>query len=144
VAGFIGQLRMNLLPCRAEAGTTELHGQGFTLPLPAGALDALHIGGGDLIVGFRPETVEVHSHAAAGSVPAKVDASHFQGDRLICLMRLGEEQIHASISARAHLSAGTTVWLAVPPDQLYLFDRASGRRLSESASALAKTSDAVA
>ncbi len=141
VAGFIGQLRMNLLPCRYQNGDKPaLHGQGFSLPAPVGEVDALR-SAQELIVGFRPETVEVLWHAAAGAPPATVETVQFQGERLICLMRLGDEQIHVSLDVRSRLHAGATVWLAIAPDQLHVFDRESGERLS---ARTARTSEAAA
>jgi multiple sugar transport system ATP-binding protein len=127
VAGFIGQSRMNLLPCRSEGGA--LQGQGYSLPAPAAA-DGAGLPAQDAIVGFRPEAVEVHRRAAPGSSPATVETVQFQGERLIALMRLGGEAIHVSLDARRHLDAGAAVWLAVAPDQLHVFDRESGVRLS--------------
>lgn len=130
VAGFIGQLRMNLLPCRIESSSgAALQGQGFSLPAPAPADGAAFLAQ-DVIVGFRPEAVEVHKHAVPGASPATVETVQFQGERLISLMRLGSEQIHVSLDARRRLDAGAAVWLAVAADQLHVFDRESGLRLS--------------
>jgi ABC-type sugar transport system ATPase subunit len=130
VAGFIGQSRMNLLPCHSDGGAdAALRGQGFSLPAPAAA-DGAVLPARDVIVGFRPEAVEVHRRAVAGSSPATVETVQFQGERLIALMRLGSEQIHVSLDARKHLDAGAAVWLAVAEDQLHVFDRESGVRLS--------------
>jgi len=142
VAGFIGRLRMNLLPVRHAAGAAVLEGNGFVLPLPASARRALD-GHGDLMVGFRPETIEVHRHAAADRCQAAVDTVQFQGDRLICGMRLGAELIHVSLDAREQLAAGATVWLSVASEQLHLFDRANGRRLSGETSVVGKASKVV-
>jgi ABC-type sugar transport system ATPase subunit len=130
VAGFIGQSRMNLLPCHSDGGAdAALRGQGFSLPAPAAA-DGAVLPAQDVIVGFRPEAVEVHRRAVAGSSPATVETVQFQGERLIALMRLGSEQIHVSLDARKHLDAGAAAWLAVAEDQLHVFDRESGVRLS--------------
>jgi ABC-type sugar transport system ATPase subunit len=99
------------------------------LPAPAAA-DGAVLSAQDVIVGFRPEMVEVHRHAVPGSSPATVETVQFQGERLISLMRLGGEQIHVSLDARGHLDAGAAVWLAVAANQLHVFDRESGVRLS--------------
>ena len=139
VAGFIGQLRMNLLPCRYESGVAPtLEGRGFAFPAPASSVDALRPAH-ELIVGFRPETVEVLRNPTAGAAPATVETAQFQGERLICVMRLGDERIHISLDGRARLDAGTAVWLAVAPDQLHVFDRESGERLSARTAAASET-----
>ncbi len=131
VAGFIGQLRMNLLPCRYrdDGDGPTLQGQGFALPAPAGSVEAAGASR-ELIVGFRPEMVEVLRHAEAGASPATIETVQFQGERLICLMRLGDERIHVSLDGRTRLDAGARVWVAVAPDQLHVFDRESGGRQS--------------
>jgi multiple sugar transport system ATP-binding protein len=130
VAEFIGQLRMNLLPCRYQGGAEPaLRGDGFSLPAPAAVRAALS-NAPDLIVGIRPEAVEVHRHAVAGASPAAVETVQFQGERLVCGMRLGGERIHVSLDARVRLDAGAAVWLAVAPDQLHVFGRESGERVS--------------
>jgi ABC-type sugar transport system ATPase subunit len=130
VAGFIGQLRMNLLPCVLHDGDKPaLQGQGFSFPAPPDFSDAVKAKQ-ELTIGFRPETVEVHQSEVAGAAAAVVETVQFQGERLICVMRLGEEQIHVSLDGRARLDAGAAVWLVVAPDQLHVFSRDSGERLS--------------
>lgn len=130
VATFIGQSRMNMLPCRCEGGAgAVLRGKGFSLAAPAGA-DGAALPAQDAIVGFRPEAVEVHRRAAPGASPATVETVQFQGERQIALMRLGGEPIHVSLDARRRLDAGASVWLAVAADQIHVFDRESGVRLS--------------
>jgi len=130
VAGFIGQLRMNLLPCRYRGGDTPaFEGRGFSLPAPAALAGALG-NAQELTVGFRPETVEVHRSQTAGAAAAVVETVQFQGERLICVMRLGDEPIHVSLDARVRLDAGAAVWLAVACDQLHVFNRDGGERLS--------------
>jgi multiple sugar transport system ATP-binding protein len=137
VAGFIGQLRMNLLLCDYRAdGAPVLQGRGFSLPAPAGLAGTLKADE-ELTIGFRPEAAEVHFGAIDGGVAASVETAQFQGERLICLMRLGEEQIHISLDARTRLETGAAVWLTVAPDQLHVFRRDSGERISGTTAATA-------
>ena len=140
VAGFIGQLRMNLLACRYRNGA--LDGDGFSLPARPDAIASLGAETGELTVGFRPEAVTVHRQAAAGACVAKVETTQFQGERAISLLRLGGAPIHVSLDARVQLQVGQSVWLTVPPDQLHVFG-ADGERISGPAAA-AKPEAAVA
>jgi multiple sugar transport system ATP-binding protein len=143
VAGFIGQLRMNLLPCRYDsADAPTLKGRGFSLSAPAGAVGALRPAH-ELIVGFRPEMVEVLWNPVAGAASATVETAQFQGERLICVIRLGDERIHVSLDGRARLDAGAAVWLAIAPDQLHVFDRESGERLSARTAPASETATRV-
>ncbi len=135
VAGFIGRLRMNLLPVRyADGAAPALQGEGFVLPPPAAARAVLGSGAGELTLGIRPEAVEVRATRVPDACPATVETVQFQGERLICLMRLGAEQIHVSLDPRERLAAGDAVWVTFAPDQVHLFDRVSGRSLSKNTS----------
>lgn len=130
VAGFIGSLRMNLLPCRYAGGNPRvLEGQGFQFPLPTGLEKVLPSGERPVVLGFRPEETEVHRSAQEGALPATVETVHFQGDRLICQLRLGGESIQMSTGGRGSLAPDAAVWLSVPPSGIHLFDRESGARL---------------
>jgi multiple sugar transport system ATP-binding protein len=129
VASFIGQSRMNLLPCVFDQSKGPfLQGKGFSFPAPpalAGLLKTNHA----LTLGFRPEAVEVHRSQDGAATPAIVESVQFEGERLICLMRLGEEHVHVSLDGRARLETGAAVWLRVASDQLHIFSRDSGQRL---------------
>ncbi|WGR92318.1 TOBE domain-containing protein [Bradyrhizobium sp. ISRA435] len=140
VAGFIGQLRMNLLPCRHRNGALE--GDGFSLPARPDAIEALSAQSGEITVGFRPEAVTVHRRAVADACLAKVETTQFQGERAISVLRLGGTPIHVSLDSRVRLEVGRSVWLAVPPDQLHVFGP-DGERISGPAAA-AKPEAAVA
>jgi len=144
VASFIGRLRMNLLPCEYDGGVAaELRGDGFALTLPPEARLALRGAGHAIVAGFRPEAVDLRRNAAPSAASATVETVQFQGDRLICVMRLGTQPIHVSLDPRERLAPGETVWLTVQPRQLHLFDRESGRRLSAPAAQAGDASDIV-
>ena len=131
VAGFIGSLRMNLLSCQYRGrNSPALEGQGFRFPLPAEARSALPAEARPVVLGFRPEEAEVHNGAAReDALSATVETVHFQGDRLICELRLGADAIQLSTAARASLAPNAAVWVSVPPNQIHIFDRESGARL---------------
>ncbi len=134
VAGFIGRMRMNLLPCRYAGGNSRaLEGQGFQFPLPAGAERGLPNEGRAVVLGFRPEETEIHLSAEEGALPTTVEAAHFQGDRVIYQLRLGAETIQVSGRAREGLAPSSAVWVTVAPTRFHVFDRESGARLGTSA-----------
>jgi len=130
VAGFIGNMRMNLLSCRYAGGNSRaLEGQGFQFPLPTEAEKGLPSEGRPMVLGFRPEETEIHRSAQEGALPVKVETVHFQGDRLICQLRLGAEAIQVSTGARERIGPNAAVWVTVPPTDIHLFDSESGARL---------------
>jgi len=130
VAGFIGNLRMNLLSCQyLGRNSLALEGRGFEFPLPAETEKVLPVEARPVVLGFRPEEVEVHRSAQEGAVSATVETVHFQGDRLICQLRLGVDAIQLSTEARTSLPPNAAVWVSVPPNQIHIFDRESGARL---------------
>jgi multiple sugar transport system ATP-binding protein len=131
VAAFIGSLRMNLLSCQyAGRGSPLLEGRGFQLRLPAETAGVLPDAAAPVVVGFRPEALEVRLETGTGVMEAGVEAVHFQGDRLICQLRLGAETIQLSTDAESRLAPNAWVRLAVSPDQIHLFDRDTGMRLA--------------
>jgi multiple sugar transport system ATP-binding protein len=130
VAGFIGSLRMNLLSCSyAGRGSPLLEGQGFQFRLPDEAAGGLPSDARQVVLGFRPEALAVRLDQGNGALKATVEAVHFQGDRLICQLRLGAEPIQLSTGAEAALAPNMPVWVSVSADQIHIFDRQTGERL---------------
>ena len=117
VAGFIGNMRMNLLPCRYAGGNSRaLEGQGFRFPLPPEPRRVCRARERPMVLGFRPEETEIHRSAREGALPVTVEAVHFQGDRLICQLRLGAEAIQVSTGARERIAPNAAVWVTVRAD----------------------------
>jgi multiple sugar transport system ATP-binding protein len=144
VAGFIGNMRMNLLSCRYPGkGSRTLEGQGFQFPLTAGAEKGLPNVGGAVMLGFRPEETDIHLSAQEGALPATVETAHFQGDRVIYQFRLGAEAIQVSAGAGRGLAPSAAVWVSVTPTRIHIFDRESGERFDsvDSTHSFARTVD---
>ncbi|MBS7538029.1 ABC transporter ATP-binding protein [Ancylobacter lacus] len=106
VASFIGA--MNLLPGRmgpgeAAGATVEAGGMSLRVPLPA----APPVPPGDILVGIRPEDVQLGSEAgAAGAVPGIVEGTSFHGRSLRVHLRLaGGADLIADVSRSALPSA---------------------------------------
>ena len=72
VAGFMGNLRMNLLSCQYPGrNAAALEGRGFQFPLPAETAKALPAEARPVVLGFRPEELEVHRSAQEGALPLR-------------------------------------------------------------------------
>jgi sn-glycerol 3-phosphate transport system ATP-binding protein len=126
VGGFIGSPAMNFLPGRiAEGGRVILDG-GAALPVPEGARAAQ---GSAVTVGLRPEHFAVDG--AAGSLNLAVDLVEMLGADTIIHGRIeaAGPSILARLPGTARVSAGHCVRLTIAPEQIHLFDAATGKRV---------------
>jgi multiple sugar transport system ATP-binding protein len=124
VAGFIGSPSMNLYPVpRGENGAVSLGP--VSLPVPAEARDR----SGDVVVGLRPESLEL----GADGVPARVEAVEELGaDAFVfCAASLGasETRLVARVDGRRPPARGARVSLRPRPGEAHFFDVESGERL---------------
>jgi multiple sugar transport system ATP-binding protein len=125
VAGFIGSPAMNLCTVElAPNGSAALGG--VEVPVPSGARTN---GRGSLVVGVRPESLEV----ASDGIPAKVDVVEDVGaDAFVfCSAELGGRttKLVARTEVRHAPRQGERVALRPRADEAHLFDPDSGERL---------------
>jgi len=123
VAGFIGSPAMNL--CSVPLGSNgAVSVGGVSVPVPRG------IGGDSLVVGLRPESLEL----AGDGIPARVEVVEDVGaDAFVfCAAELNGEstRLVARTEARRAPQQGDSVTLRPRPDEAHLFDPASGERLN--------------
>jgi multiple sugar transport system ATP-binding protein len=123
VAGFIGSPAMNL--CSVVLGSNgSVSLGGVDVPV-ADAVD-----GGRLVIGLRPESLEL----AADGIPARVEVVEDIGaDAFVfCAAELDGEstRLVARTEARKAPQQGERVSLRPRPDEAHLFDPASGERLN--------------
>ena len=152
VAGFIGSPAMNFLPARREAG-------GLLCPLgpigSAGEGAAQIPPGGELVVGFRPEHLQVAQGGGDRGgrlcVEARVELLEWLGAELFVYFEVGLEGfagvslpeelgiargdgartlVVARIDPACGVKEGETLGLHIAPEHLQLFDAGSGRNLA--------------
>ena len=122
VASFIGSPPMNLITGHADGSRFTAGGQ--TLALPGAAPRA-----GELVLGLRPEHVELSQGGVAGW-PLRVDALEMLGAERLVYGRLGEAQFIVRIDATLTAPrVGDTVLLQASPAHLHWFDAATQRRV---------------
>ena len=124
VAGFIGSPAMNLcesLPAPANGSVTF---GGVAVPIPAGREP-----GAPVVLGFRPESLEV----ASEGVPARVEVIEELGADayVFCTAELGGEltKLVARVDVRSRPERGERVSLRPRPDEAHVFDAGTGVRL---------------
>jgi multiple sugar transport system ATP-binding protein len=133
VAQFIGSPVMNVLPGRvhAEGGRIKLfladaaEGFGFAGPVPqpsAGADDGL-------IIGVRPEAVQVARDERAGYIPIEAHLIEPLGAYDIVDLKLGSQFLRARTASGFVAGPGETVWAHVEESQTHFFSSRSGRAL---------------
>jgi multiple sugar transport system ATP-binding protein len=125
VAGFIGSPAMNLCTVPLGSNGTVSFG-GVQVPLPA---NVAANGRTDLVIGVRPESLEV----APEGISAKVDVVEDVGaDAFVfCSTVLGGEttKLVARTEVRKAPKQGEQVTLKPRPDEAHVFDPVSGERL---------------
>jgi multiple sugar transport system ATP-binding protein len=128
VAGFIGSPAMNFIEARIEGGNgrpVAVAADGTQLPLPANA--AIREGS-EIVYGVRPEHLTFHD--GAGGLPAEVVVVEPTGAETLLVTRLAGIDCKAVFRERHRLEPGERIGLEPQLDQVHLFDRASGRRLT--------------
>jgi len=123
VAGFIGSPAMNL--CSVPFGSNgSVSFGGVPVPVPSS------VGGDSLVVGLRPESLEV----AADGIPARVEVVEDVGaDAFVfCAAEMDGEstRLVARTEARKAPQQGARVALWPRADEAHLFDPVSGERLN--------------
>jgi multiple sugar transport system ATP-binding protein len=137
VAGFIGSPGMNIATFRLDQGHAVL-GRA-RLPLTPAAVSALTGEGADhVVVGFRPEALELATEHDAGAFPVDVLLVEELGSDAFLhgtLPELGEdagplgESIVARVDPARPPAKGERVHLRIQPGKEHLFSPSTGRRL---------------
>ncbi len=122
VAGFIGSPPMNLLRGRADGMSLHVDGAALRLPQPAP-------GGGDLMLGLRPEHAELRSDGATGW-PMTVEMIEMLGAERLVHGRVGNSMFTVRQDSTLPPPAiGSTAALHSLPEHLHWFDASTHKRL---------------
>jgi ABC-type sugar transport system ATPase subunit len=130
VAGFLGDPPISLLPCRYDAQTRRLTGDGTLEVALSGTTSALD-SGQELLLGVRPEHVQVTSPGEPGAMQGRV--SHFEprlADRIkIVYVDLAPQLLAAKVPYETPSAVGDKIGIRLDPAGLFLFDPQTHRRL---------------
>jgi sn-glycerol 3-phosphate transport system ATP-binding protein len=123
VAGFIGSPPMNLV--RGHAEGTGFTAGGQLLPLATPAPRA-----GELVMGVRPEHVEIGTDLRAAAWPLRVQALEMLGAERLVYGLLGETLFTARLDATMpHPNVGDIVAIHAAPSHVHWFDAATTARV---------------
>jgi len=125
VADFIGSPPMNFLPLRAAlpvgADTIEIEGARIAMPALREAVSER-----DLLLGARPEHLRF---SEASPLRGEVFGVEYLGTTQVVTLMTRSGRVKARLSADVPARIGETVGLALRPEKLSLFDKASGKVL---------------
>ncbi|MEN3311477.1 MAG: multiple sugar transport system ATP-binding protein, partial [Actinomycetota bacterium] len=123
VAAFIGSPAMNFATAKADDGTLKFGGTTLEL-VGAAAKAAAQNRGRDLLIGFRPEDLELNGHGGSGlvHVPAKIDVVEYLGHEELIHAQSEGHEIVALVPSDKKVQAGQEVDFAIHSDKLHVFD----------------------
>jgi multiple sugar transport system ATP-binding protein len=138
VAGFIGSPAMNMGTFTITDGGARVGN--VVVPLSRETLSALPPDG-KVILGFRPESLQVAPEGAPGAFPMRVRLVEELGSDAFVYGELAEdgvpgqgaltsEQVIARVEPRDTPKRGQTVWLKIRPGSEHVFSAKTEKRLS--------------
>ena len=117
VGYFIGNPGMNLLPCAHSADGVRIAG----VSQPLASRSGLHLGGGSLTLGIRPEFVECVSSGSEGSLPAQVISARNMGTHWLIECKLGEHRIAAKQRSLHTVKTGDVIGVRLPQERILYY-----------------------
>jgi len=132
VAAFIGSPAMNFARARRDNGDVVLG----TVKLDAAGpvVKAMDERGSDVVVGFRPEDLELTNGAGpqddAVQIPARVDVVEYLGNQELLHADADGTEILALVPSEKRCAPGDKVAFTIPSKKLHLFDPETEERLS--------------
>jgi multiple sugar transport system ATP-binding protein len=124
VAGFIGSPAMNFATVKATEGEELMLGSArLMLSGAAAKAVAARPKGADLLIGFRPEHLDLtDGRADVVKIPARVDVVEYLGNEELIHAQAEGNEIVALIPSERSVKPGQEIELGVPFDKLHVFD----------------------
>ncbi len=133
VAGFIGSPPMNFLPASLDRDSGgRLRVGGAMLDVPGETFPGLGDCPADakLVLGIRPQDVELAAEALPGSLAGEVVLVELLGSEKLVDIRLdGGQRLVVQVRADRDIAVGENVRAVISPNAMQLFDEASGESL---------------
>ena len=130
VAGFIGSPSMNFIDVKLDtsSGSSRLVGPNdWSIPLPKQYKDAAVVPGRSLVVGFRPEHLDIGEAASdVGSFRARADVVEYLGNEELLHLNAADKDIVAIVDSEHRVRPGDIVNLVLPLPKVHLFDAETG------------------
>ncbi|HET7831133.1 MAG TPA: sn-glycerol-3-phosphate ABC transporter ATP-binding protein UgpC [Candidatus Limnocylindrales bacterium] len=127
VAGFIGSPSMNFLEVDKPDGAAEIRSSDLSIPLAGAFRDGLANAGSKVVVGIRPEHLELGDvDGPTGSLQGTADVVEYLGNEELLHITSGGKDIVAIVDSEFRVKPGDVVSLKVPVDKVHMFDAETG------------------
>jgi len=138
VAGFIGSPSMNFVETAVPDGAGEIRTDDLIVPVPPAFKDGMTGMDGKVVVGFRPEHLELGEvEGPAALLQGTADVVEYLGNEELLHVTSGGKDIVAIVDSSHRVKPGDVVKLKLPADKLHMFHAETGltinRSLAESA-----------
>jgi sn-glycerol 3-phosphate transport system ATP-binding protein len=128
VAGFIGSPAMNFFDARMVAADRIAFGRNASLSLPGNG--TLPPAGAALILGVRPEDLQITPDGGDGSFPFEIEMTEELGAGRLLYGRLADTDCIAATPAAMAPAAGKPVFARIPAGSVHLFSADGGARIN--------------
>jgi multiple sugar transport system ATP-binding protein len=130
VAQFVGSPVMNVEAARLEANGVHakihLGDGGAAFDFPRSVAEQLTTGDSNLLIGIRPEGVQVARQELAGHIPVEAHIIEPLGAYDIIDVKIGSALLRARTASGFVGKPGDVVWVRLDPAQTHFFDSRSG------------------
>jgi multiple sugar transport system ATP-binding protein len=127
VAGFIGNIRMNFLPCvlRNDDGPALAGRNGaWRWPIAERLRDTIRSSTNTeaLVLGIRPEDLTLATQPSEGAIETEIYAIEPLGDRTIFDLRMGDDIVKVRTPPSFDAAQGSRIWFKIDQSRIHLFD----------------------
>lgn len=124
VAGFIGNVRMNMVPARLR--NSRLIGDGFEVGCPA-HVRSCEFKPLEVLLGVRPESLDIVGSPGEWTIPAKVQSVMPMGSVALTQVSIGDNGTNIVVQHERsyNFGRGDNVYVKFDPDALHVFDAQS-------------------
>jgi len=131
VGSFIGSPPMNFLSgtLRTVDGRLTIERDGARIPLPPARKVTAAPVDGTVLVGIRPEHIEVTAAPAPEAIAGRVVVLEPIGAQQLLTVRVGGDTVKVTTSPEFQADAGEQIWLRFNPDRIRLMDAHTGAAL---------------
>ena len=131
VAEFVGSPSMNFIEGHIDPSTGVFRGELIALDLDRPKFDSLKKPDADqrVVLGIRPEHVQVSAIQHDGGVPAKVYVTELMGSETFVFVTIGNEKIIARAPGDFRAEVESTVWVHIDMTKSHLFDANTGEAM---------------
>lgn len=125
VAGFIGSPAMNLIEGTMEAAGAFVSASGVRFAVPGLAASDRKV-----VLGIRPEHLELVAADAPGATTGQVVVIEPTGAETLISLRFGTDTVAALVHSRLDPASGSDLSVRIPEGLAHLFDQETGKRIN--------------